>query len=915
MIKDVFVWWLTAQAFGLAGLPLTRFVFRALPDRGYAFGKTLGLLLTGYLAWLIAMLGLAPFGRALLIVCALIVGGIGLFFIRDQRPKTKDQRGDRASEASSPRSQVPSPKSQTSSLDGLKLVLGYELIFALALIFLVLLRIRDYQVIINPNPWGTERPMDYALFNAIRRSASFPPHDPWLSGYSINYYYFGYLLMAAVSLVSGIGWGAAYNLSLALTFALTALGVAGIVANLIALTTNHQRSNVQTFERSNVQGLVIGRWSLVVGRMVAVLLAVVLVLFAANQSGALQVLVGDQRVVALDGRQLGSALVQAAQGRPQIELPYPANTSQDGFGLFSTLDRTDRVKDFDWWWPSRSVWDSYPVADDLASPRERRYTITEFPFFSFWLGDMHPHVMALPFGLLALALALQTIARPAAPTFGMGRRGWVELAVTGIILGSLYFINSWDLPTYVLLFLGALLLLYIRLGTRREARGERGELPLASRLSPLAGVWWRHYAGQAVAALLAAGLLIAPFLLTFRSLVGGKDPLISLPILSTITRTLGFVTWSKTWLHSFLIIFGLFLLPLVVYVFVVGREQCDYAIEQQEPALSLPKDDTLADEAGSVTRSPAHPLTRSLAHSLTPPLWRYFPYIILAALLLGLLIGFPLLALLPLAIYAAKLAVDRADRPATAFALWGFALVCLICFGTEIVYIRDVFESRMNTIFKFYYQAWLIWGVLAGYALWWLFARPAFECSNVQTLKRSNVRRWSLAIFAAVFAALLAGALVYPLLTAGKAFHEGQRAGLDGKTPREKTPEGAAAIEWLRANAPAGAVVLEAAGGDYDTQALGFGQVSGSTGLATVLGWRGHEEQWRGGDPAVLALLGPREADVAAIYSTPDVSQAAALLKKYDVAYIYVGAADRATYPPEGLAKLDQLGDPVFQQG
>jgi len=253
VIKDVFVWWLTAQAFGLAGLPLTRFVFRALPDRGYAFGKTLGLLLTGYLAWLIAMLGLAPFGRALLIVCALIVGGIGLFFIRDQRPKTKDQRGDRASEASSPRSQVPSPKSQTSSLDGLKLVLGYELIFALALIFLVLLRMRDYQVIINPNPWGTERPMDYALFNAIRRSASFPPHDPWLSGYSINYYYFGYLLMAAVSLVSGIGWGAAYNLSLALTFALTALGVAGIVANLIALTTNHQRSNVQTFERSNVQ--------------------------------------------------------------------------------------------------------------------------------------------------------------------------------------------------------------------------------------------------------------------------------------------------------------------------------------------------------------------------------------------------------------------------------------------------------------------------------------------------------------------------------------------------------------------------------------------------------------------------------------------------------------------------------------
>jgi PST family polysaccharide transporter len=58
--RDIFVWWLTAQAFGLAGLPLTQFLFRALPDRGYAFAKALGLLLSGYLAWLLAMLGLAP---------------------------------------------------------------------------------------------------------------------------------------------------------------------------------------------------------------------------------------------------------------------------------------------------------------------------------------------------------------------------------------------------------------------------------------------------------------------------------------------------------------------------------------------------------------------------------------------------------------------------------------------------------------------------------------------------------------------------------------------------------------------------------------------------------------------------------------------------------------------------------------
>src|SRR5687767_3656143 len=90
-MRDIFIWWLTAQAFGLAGLPLTRFLFRALPDRGYAFGKSLGLLLSGYLAWLLAMLGLAPFGRGLLVICALAVGVIGLFITRDQRTKIKEQ--------------------------------------------------------------------------------------------------------------------------------------------------------------------------------------------------------------------------------------------------------------------------------------------------------------------------------------------------------------------------------------------------------------------------------------------------------------------------------------------------------------------------------------------------------------------------------------------------------------------------------------------------------------------------------------------------------------------------------------------------------------------------------------------------------------------------------------------------------
>jgi YYY domain-containing protein len=934
MTSQIFIWWLAAQAFGLVGLPLARFLFRALPDRGYAFSKTLGLLLTGYLAWLVAMLGLAPFGTALSVVCALAVGALGLLVARG-----------RAS------------GNWGAALKGWaranwRMVLGYELLFAAALVFVALLR--SY----NPTPWGTERPMDYALFNAIRRSASFPPHDPWLSGYSINYYYFGYMLMAIMALISGLAPSVAFNLSLALIFALTALGIAGVAFNLIVLTERtepldprrHAKgvpSGPEGFKERPIalgpegagaegqapadaeqgdepadadRGRRPGRPA-AAGRLAAVALTVVLVLFAANQAGALEIITGADIAVALKGPQLAQAVANGLGPRQPLYLYPPFKAKGWDFDGTQVITPTNMLENFNWWWPSRVVWDDYRDPEDPSGQPMRRQTITEFPFFSFWLGDMHPHVMALPFALLALALALQTLARRAAAPFAMGRRGWLELALTGIVLGSLYAINSWDFPTYLLLFLGALLLLHVRLGTEpteprtgtrrvnREPGTESEEVLVgeatqgqsrASRnwapaqqsspahpltRSPLQGVWWRHYFGQALMVVLASVVLLSPFYLTFRSLVGDKEPLINVPILATITRTLGFVTSSRTEIYSFLLIFGLFLIPLVLYIVVQGL-------------------------GGRATRQRGGEVMQFIATD--PPVGRldaraitwYLPWLLLATLALGSLIGFALLALLPLGIYAAWLGLRRVDQPATAFVLWAGALIFLVCFGTEIIYIRDSFEgasSRMNTIFKFYYQAWLIWGLLGGYTLWWLYTRIF------------SIGRPGGDLLGALFSVLLAGALLYPWLTAGKTFRQDERVGLSGQTPRENNPDEAAAIAWLRENAAGDATVLEAVGGSYSSE--GFGGVSAATGLATVLGWPGHEDQWRGGDPAARGQIGPRQTDVQTLYTTTDVNQARELLKKYKVDYVYVGSLEHGAASPEALAKFSQLGEPVFQQG
>jgi YYY domain-containing protein len=847
MFQELLKHWLVIQALGVLALPLSGLLLRALPDKGYAFSKSLGLLVVGYGAWLLAMLGLAPFNGPMLVIMALLMAGAGWWLWRGR--------------GAGPILPQVLPSRMT--------ILGYELLFLAVMLGAAWLRAHE------PVPWGTERPMDFAFFNAIQRSPSFPPADPWLAGYSINYYYFGYLLMAAVNLLAGQEPAVGYNLSLALLAGLTAIGVAGAVVNAIKLTKDEGR---RTKDEAGMSSFVFRPSSLL--EPFFALLAVVFVLLASNQAGALQVLVGNEQVVALDGGQTISAVQQALSGASEIQLPAPVAT--DSFGVLQTLPRADKWNDFNWWWPSRVLWDEYPTGGPQGEP-QRRYTITEFPFFSFRLGDMHPHVMALPFGLLAIALAMATVARPAAPMYGSGKLGWAELLLSGLILGSLYAINSWDLPTYGLLFAAALWLLFARLAG-------------AGKLE------WRFFATQLGMVVAAALALFLPFFLTFRSLVGSAEPLINLPLIGGLSRTIGVYTAERSGLIAFLVIFGLFVVPLVGFVYAVSGRSGPVGTQ---PAASVPFGIVAGRSPFSVLSSPFS-------------LVRWLPVILL---LLGLIAGFPLLALAALGLFAFWSAFRLRENSGQSFALLIVALGCAICFGTEIVYIRDVFEGnsqRFNTIFKFYYQVWLLWGTFAAYGLWWLCTR---------TSKWQRIVSYGVAGLSTVF---LLGALVYPYLSL-RDINKGEVRDLNAPTPREQSPAGAASIRWLRENAIPGSVVLEAVdvlnmedvvaqradpfcGGSYDVRFVGYAGISAATGFPTVLGWAGHEGQWRGGDKIARDELGPRCVDVYRIYNTLDVNEAQELLQRYNVRYVYVGGLERSAYSGEGLAKFDGLGQRVFEQ-
>lgn len=120
---------------------------------------------------------------------------------------------------------------------------------------------------------------------------------------------------------------------------------------------------------------------------------------------------------------------------------------------------------------------------------------------------------------------------------------------------------------------------------------------------------------------------------------------------------------------------------------------------------------------------------------------------------------------------------------------------------------------------------------------------------------------------------------------------------------QRQNPDEAAGLRWLD-SAPDG-VVAEAIGGSYS----GYARVSTFTGLPTVLGWPGHESQWRGS----YGPQGSRQDDIKLLYATPDWAAAQEIISRYNIRYIYVGDLERGA--PLREEKFRSHLKVAFQQG
>ncbi|HLF04157.1 MAG TPA: DUF2298 domain-containing protein [Dehalococcoidia bacterium] len=664
----------------------------------------------------------------------------------------------------------------------------------------------------------TEKPMDFAFLNAILRSPHFPPEDPWLAGHPISYYYFGHFIMAFLVKLTGVSSSVGYNLAVALVPALTAAAAFGLLYNLVRLSGGSQ------------------------GRAVGFgLLAPALVVLAGNLEGVLEF---------VHAQGWGSQGFWDWAGVKGLSSPSTGSTVFPEGHL--------------WWWQATRV------IDTLDGGRSLDYTITEFPFFSFLLGDLHAHVMALPFLLLALSMTLNLFLRDDAPGLAWLARGWWELAVMALGLGALAFINAWDFPVLAAV-LGAVVLVK---SYSRRAQQTPSPPKVIGQVTPLLTRALLDTAVVLLPVLAVAVLLFLPFYRDLSSQATGV-----LPLISVSTRPL-----------HFLLVMGLL-------AFLGGSLALRQMAHLTRPAL--------ADA----------PVVLLLLILLLSPflLWAslVFPFTLLvqgygdAFGRVGgrFLLILPALAIAGVAGFSAFQRVRTGREPAAAFPLvLAAAAFCLLA-GAELFYVVDLFGNRMNTVFKLYYQAWLLLALAGAYGIYYWHAhrprRPGWRVGHYT---------WVGAV-----ALLVVVSLYYPL---GAAL---DRTGLlaSGRTDASATLDGLAflrgsdpaeyqAIQCLRDQAPWGRLV-EAVGDDYSDH----GRISASTGLPAILGWPGHELQWRG-DGRVFA---GREQDVARIYQSDDLMEVRRLLDQYRVRYVYLGSRERARYGDSPLGRFDGLLRTVFAQG
>jgi len=884
---SILIWWIITQVLGWVTLPVAMRFFRWLPDRGYAFSKPLGLLLVSYIVWLGASTGFLRNDIGGILFAVLLVTGISAWLLFRRT------------------SGEPLAAELNRFLrEHWRLVLAVELLFLVALFAWAGLRAyAPYKI----EPTGGEKFMEIAFLNGTLNSVQFPPLDPWLSGFAISYYYFGYVMMAVVTRLSAVAPSVGFDLYDALLFAYTLLGAFGVVYNLVkAAIQNRVHVDASAGSHGVGEGL----------------------RPAPTDIPALPV--GDGQPIAaglLGGLLVGvmgnlGGLFESLHAKGVLSERFWQWLDIPGLATAPVVNSWYPGQVFMWWWRASRVLNDR----DLLGQVSPFAPIDEFPFFSFLLGDNHPHVLALPFVLLCIGLALNLLLRQTSPqslssslmTSSHEERGftaywwnpvrfsldgdWALFLFSAVLIGALGFLNTWDMPIYLVLTA----LAYGLGEAMRTGKVARGLLLRTLVLTSGLGIasimlyifFYISFSSQARGFL---PYLLAPTRLPQYLVMFGPFIFLLVCFLAAYTvRQGGLRLMLRWWLRVLLICAGVFLLLLLISAAAV--------LVTQDPTGINPNPNLQRFFGGLA-------LDQGIPASLQARLRDPWLLLLLSAMLAAAIAGSQFIikrggstqADSQAASEHSALRGDASEYFALLLSFAGVGLTLVV----EFIFLHDSFGARMNTVFKFYYQGWVMMGCASAFALWWLGTR----------LTRPVVRTLVLAVAVMVIGA----GMVYPMMAIpSRAAEFSTEPDLDGASGIARAhPDDWAAIEWLRQNAVTEdgsvPVILEAPGESYDYE----GRISAFTGFPAVLGWAVHESQWRGN----YDEQGKREIDIAFIYTTNDGAHMLELLRAWEVDYLVLGSPElsyiqklctqpgRSCTMATAMRKFDLMLTPVFNQG
>jgi YYY domain-containing protein len=687
-------------------------------------------------------------------------------------------------------------------------------VFSLA--FFAYVAFRSY----NPDIGGTEQPMDLMYLNATLVSPDYPPQDPWLSGERASYYYFGYLQSGVLTAASGVPASTGYNLSLAYTFAAAAAGVASLAFGLARWILGSRAQ----------------QWALAAGGI-----AVAMLLFVGSLSAIFE-------WSAAHGQY--NATLYSDLGLDWLLPCAPAQT--DNCYAHEENPRTTA------WYPTRYWfwWDHTRLIPG---------TIVEAPFFSFLLGDLHPHVMSIPLVVLALGLSAATFRGRRPLSWANHRRQpWAGVAFA-VIVGALAFENAWDLPTFGGLFGLAVLARNLRARPPTEALlasvGYLGPIYLGAVVAYIP--WYRDFSSQAqgLRAYVGAGTrpvhalqLFAPLGLAALCAVGWAG-------VKTSWSALGNALLSTAWLP---------LLPFIGWLLLAsGYGELDAGIRART-------------DSGWAT-------------------------LIIYALCVW-------------ALSAAALVLFLRRHPAAIVAAFG-ALGALLLLGVELYLVKDVFFGsafvRQNTVFKLAYQAWIVLSVGGAVSVAW----------GLRAVAAKRDWRGALALPAAVL--VVGGLAYPLTAAPNRTEGFGNSTSIDGFAAIARNdPAEYALTRWIGDNTAGDDVIFEASGRkwrpDDQGNALLFdsnvdyseaGRIASRTGRPTPIGWFFHEIQWRGDTPANKARFRARQDVVDSAYTSRDRGTVLAAMRQMNARYLVVGRVELADYAPDLMADFASFMDVAFESG